>query len=60
VRFDRHRFRVRLKAGTNTVLVKVCQAPSDPANTEPNWEFFLRICDEAGKGLLFKSALSEK
>jgi hypothetical protein len=61
VRLDRHRFRVRLKEGTNTVLVKVCQAPSEPpAHTEPNWEFLLRICDTDGKGLLFKSALPEK
>jgi hypothetical protein len=60
VRFDRHRFRVRLKTGVNTVLVKVCQAPSDPAHREPNWEFLLRICDPDGKGLLFKSALPAK
>jgi hypothetical protein len=60
VRFDRHRFRVRLKAGVNTVLVKVCQAPSDPAHTEPNWEFLLRICDTEGKGLSFKGAMPEK
>jgi hypothetical protein len=60
VRLDRHRFRVRLKKGVNTVLVKVCQAPADPANPEPNWEFLLRICDADGKGLLFKGALPEK
>jgi hypothetical protein len=57
VRFDRHRFTLRLKAGVNTVLVKVCQAPSDPSNREPNWEFLLRVCDAGGKGLSFKSAL---
>lgn len=60
VRLDRHRFRVHLKKGVNTVLVKVCQAPADPAHPEPNWEFLLRVCDADGKGLLFKSALSEK
>jgi hypothetical protein len=60
VRLDRHRFRVRLKKGVNTVLVKVCQAPADPAHPEPNWEFLLRICDVDGKGLLFKGALPEK
>jgi hypothetical protein len=61
VRFDRHRFRVRLKAGTNTVLLKVCQAPLDPpTHTEPNWEFLLRACDTTGKGLTFKGALPEK
>jgi hypothetical protein len=60
VRLDRHRFRVKLKAGVNTVLVKVCQAPRDPTNPEPNWEFLLRIVDESGKGVTFPSELPEK
>jgi hypothetical protein len=60
VRLDRHRFRLRLKKGVNTVLVKVCQAPADPAHPEPNWEFLLRVCEPDGKGLLFKGALPEK
>jgi hypothetical protein len=60
VRLDRHRFRVRLKKGVNTVLVKVCQAPADPGHPEPNWEFLLRICDTAGKGLPLKGALPKK
>jgi hypothetical protein len=60
VRLDRHRFRVRLKKGVNTVLLKVCQAPADPNHPEPNWEFLIRICDADGKGLLFKGALPEK
>jgi hypothetical protein len=54
VRLDRHRFRVGLRAGRNTVLVKVCQAPANP---EPNWEFFLRVVDETGKGIPFRAAL---
>jgi hypothetical protein len=57
VRFDRHRVKVRLKAGVNVLLVKVCQAPLDRTNPEPNWEFLLRICDSTGKGLTFKNAL---
>jgi hypothetical protein len=57
VRLDRHRFKVRLKAGVNTVLVKICQAPLDATNTEPNWEFLLRICDATGKGIPFTPAL---
>ncbi len=57
VRLDRHRFRVKLKAGINTVLVKICQAPADPTNNEPNWEFLLRIVDETGKGIAMRSAL---
>jgi hypothetical protein len=54
VRLDRHRFRVQLKAGKNTVLVKVCQYL---ANAEPNWEFLLRMVDSTGKGVRFRSAL---
>lgn len=54
VRLDRHRFRVPLRAGKNTVLVKVCQAP---ANAEPNWEFLLRVVDDTGKNIGFQSAL---
>jgi hypothetical protein len=56
VRFDRHRFKVKLKGGRNTVLVKICQAP---ANSEPNWEFLLRVVDETGKGISFQNALPD-
>src|SRR5262249_845462 len=59
VRLDRHRFKARLKAGVNTVLVKVCQAPLDPSNKEPNWEFLLRVCDATGKGIAFTTALAK-
>jgi hypothetical protein len=59
VRLDRHRFRVRLKAGANTVLMKVCQAPLDKASPEPNWEFLLRVTDETGRGIPFKDAQAE-
>jgi hypothetical protein len=59
VRLDRHRFRVKLKAGENTVLVKICQAPVDPTNPEPNWEFLLRVVDESGKGIAMKNALQK-
>jgi hypothetical protein len=57
VRLDRHLFKVKLQAGINTILVKVCQAPMDASNTEPNWEFLLRIVDAGGKGILMKNAL---
>jgi hypothetical protein len=57
VRLDRHRFAVQLRAGVNTILVKVCQAPSDASNTEPNWEFLLRVVDGSGKGIAMKNAL---
>ena len=57
VRLDRHRFRVPLQAGKNTVLVKVCQTPAP--NPEPNWEFFLRVVDATGKGIAMKNALPD-
>jgi hypothetical protein len=60
VRFDRHRFRVKLTAGVNTVLVKVCQAPQGPGNPAANWEFLLRAVDDQGKGITWPSALPEK
>lgn len=54
VRHDRHRFRVQLHEGKNTILVKVCQSLPYIA---PNWEFFLRIVDDAEKGVAFKNSL---
>jgi hypothetical protein len=57
VRLDRHRFRVKLRGGVNTVLVKVCQAPFDANSPEPNWEFLLRITDLEGKGVVYPSGL---
>jgi hypothetical protein len=57
VRLDRHRFTAKLKAGVNTVLVKICQAPLDPDNSDPNWEFLLRITDLTGRGVIFPPAL---
>ncbi len=55
VRHDRHRFPVKLQAGKNTVLVKICQSAAP--NPEPNWEFFLRVVDSTGKGIAMKPAL---
>jgi hypothetical protein len=54
VRLDRHRFHVKLRAGKNSLLVKVCQSPANP---EPNWEFILRVVDLSGRGLAFKNGL---
>lgn len=59
-RLDRHRFKVKLKAGVNTVLVKVVQAPVETTNPADNWEFFLRVVDDTGKGIGFKAALPKK
>lgn len=59
VRLDRHRFPVKLRLGVNTVLVKICQAPVDPTNPEPNWEFMLRVVDADGKGLPIRSVFEK-
>lgn len=56
VRLDRHRFRVKLTKGKNTVLVKIIQAPTEATNPQGNWEFFLRMVDETGKGIERKDA----
>ncbi len=57
VRLDRHRFKVRLNAGKNTILVKICQSLPYIA---PNWEFFLRLVDETEKGIAFKNGLPDR
>jgi hypothetical protein len=57
VRLDRHRFKAKLIAGKNTVLVKVCQTPAP--NPEPNWEFFLRVVDATGKAVPMKCTLPQ-
>jgi hypothetical protein len=49
VRHDRHRVAVDLRAGKNTVLVKISQSAAP--NPEPNWEFMLRVVDETGLGI---------
>lgn len=54
LRVDWHRAKVRLKAGENVILVKVCQcpAPKEKAPGPPNkWEFLLRLVDNEGRGL---------
>jgi hypothetical protein len=56
VRLDRHRFKANLRAGKNTVLVKICQTPAP--NPEPNWEFFLRVVDDTGRGIVMKNTLA--
>jgi len=53
VRHDRHRFKVKLNAGNNTILLKIGQAPFDASSPEANWEFLLRVVDVEGKGLAF-------
>jgi hypothetical protein len=57
LRIDRHRFKVALRAGTNTVLVKVCQGKGDSATPDTTFEFVLRACDPTGLGVPFQYAL---
>ncbi len=54
-RFDRFVTPIALKAGRNTLLVKVCQGPQhkDP-EVSNNWSMQLRLCDNQGKGIKFK------
>lgn len=54
LRIDWHRAKAMLKAGDNTILVKVCQcpAPKEKAPGPPaKWEFHLRVVDLEGRGV---------
>lgn len=59
-RFDRFITPIRLVAGRNTLLVKVCQGPQhkDP-EVSNNWSLQLRLCDEQGRGIGFKTVVPE-
>ena len=52
IRFDRFVTPVRVRQGTNKLLVKVCQGPQhkDPQVTN-NWSLQLRLCDAQGAGI---------
>ena len=53
-RTDRHRVKVRLKAGENTLLAKVCEVklpPGPPSGGPARWQFGLRVVDEKGRGI---------
>lgn len=53
-RFDRFITPIQLKAGRNTLLVKVCQGPQHKDPEVPNnWSLQLRLCDEQGRGIGF-------
>lgn len=53
-RLDRFTASVELRAGTNRMLVKICQGPQhvDPAVSN-NWSFHLRLCDADGAAARF-------
>jgi hypothetical protein len=59
LRIDWHRAKVALKAGENTVLVKVCQCPAPKEKAPgppPKWEFHLRVVDAEGRGVSLPAA----
>ena len=53
-RLDRFTAVVKLRGGSNRLLVKICQGPqhADPA-VPNNWSFQLRLCDDSGAGIPF-------
>ena len=57
-RLDRFIVPVRLRKGTNEILVKVCQGPKyhDPGMANL-WSLQVRICDMGGKGVSLHSSL---
>lgn len=52
-RIDQYRLPVELKAGRNTLLVKVCQN-EEVKDWTKEWEFQLRVCDATGTAILAK------
>ncbi len=51
MRIDQYRVPARLKAGKNTILVKVCQN-EQMEDWTVEWQFQLRVCDETGTAIL--------
>ena len=49
----------QLKAGTNQILVKVCQNEQEEAWAQ-RWQFQLRVCDELGTAVLSKNRTLNK
>ncbi len=49
-KFDQYIASVKLKAGRNTILVKVCQNEQTESWTNV-WKFALRVCDKLGGGI---------
>jgi hypothetical protein len=47
---DQYTMPVRLKAGKNTLLVKVCQNEQRESWTQ-EWDFQIRVCDPTGTAI---------
>ena len=53
-RIDQYKLPITLKQGNNTILVKACQNEQDESWTR-EWQFQMRISDEAGTPLMAKN-----
>ena len=54
MRIDQYRLPAQLKAGENTILVKLCQNEQTEEWTV-QWQFQLRVCDASGTAVLAKN-----
>lgn len=50
MRFDQYRVAGRLRAGSNRILIKVCQNEQDQSWAQ-KWSFQFRVCDPYGRAL---------
>jgi hypothetical protein len=48
---DQYRMRGQLKAGKNTILIKLCQNEQTEEWAQ-RWQFQLRVCDATGTAVL--------
>lgn len=55
---DQYRVQVPLKAGTNKILLKICQNEMTQ-DWAQRWQFQLRVCDATGTAILPAEAVSE-
>ena len=51
MRIDQYRIPVQLKAGENSILIKLCQNEQTEEWTV-QWQFQLRVCDSSGAAVL--------
>jgi len=56
---DQYRVKARLKSGTNTVLIKVCQNEQTEEWAQ-EWKYQLRLCDASGAAIRTTSVAGKK
>ena len=62
-RTDRHRAKIELNAGENTILIKLIKAPAEESGrptAPPKWDFQVRLVGIDGHGLSFVTNSGEK